>query len=135
MSVHLKLVNSLRSSVSKDSNELGVHIIDVPDDQACYKIFHSYRSRGGTPQGLRLTPLGLNLFSHYFRAYQIEVPDGYKLGTLDLLYLDKRARMPYYIGYGETDEGTVKLIVFESKLAIILKLADGMVSNLRDMES
>jgi hypothetical protein len=135
MSVHLKLVNSLRDSVLKDSNDLGKHIVGVSDEQACHKVFHSYRSRGDNPKGLRLTWLGLQLLATYFRSYEVKVPEDYRLGTLDLLYLDNRAQMPYYIGYGETDEGTVKLVVFEAKLAIVLKLADGMVSNLRDMES
>lgn len=61
------------------------------------------------------------------------MPEDYRLGSRDLLYLDAKASMPYYIGRGEEEDGPVQLYVFESRLAILLRLTGGMVSGLRNI--
>jgi hypothetical protein len=132
-SIHTKTLRHLQDAMGKDSNELGKHIIGVTDDQAFYKLFHSFRGKN-EHKGLRLTWLGYEIIRTYFRAFEIPVPSDYRMGTLDLLYLDNRARMPYYIGRGEGEDGLTKFVVFEAKLAVVLKLADGMVRTLREME-
>jgi hypothetical protein len=134
MSPHARIVDHLREAVAKDNNTLGKHLVGFTNDQVFHKLFHSFRGKDA-PKGLRLSWLGLKLLSAYFQSYDVPVPEDYRLGFRDLLYLDARAKMPYYIGRGEDENGAVKLIVFEAKLAIILKLADGMVSTLREMES
>ena len=135
MSTHERLVRFLRDSVAEDSNPLGKHLIGFTDAQVYHKLFHSYRGKSGPPKGLRLSWLGLEMLSAYIQSFDIEVPEGYRIGPRDLLWLDARAKMPYYIGYGEREDGRPRLVVFEAKLGITLKLADGMISNLRDMES
>jgi hypothetical protein len=135
MSVHAKLLALLREKLAADKHPLNKHVDGFSDQQVYHKLFHSFRGTSDTPKGLRLTWLGLTLLSLYFRGYPLTVPKDYTLGTLDLLYLDNRAKMPYYIGHGEGEEGETIFVVFEAKLGILIKLADGMISNLRDMES
>jgi hypothetical protein len=135
MSAHARIVSHLRDVVARDGHKLAKHLTGFTDEQVYHKLFQNYRGKKAAPRGLRLTWLGFQLLSSYFRPYEVPIPDDYKLGTLDLLYLDHRAQMPYYIARGEEDNAATTLYVFEAKLAIILKLADCMVSNLRDMES
>jgi hypothetical protein len=135
MSRHARIVSFLRDSVAKDGNKLGKHLMGFTDKQVFHKIFHSFRGSDDEPKGLRLTWLGHQLLGSYFKGYEVMMPDGYKLGYSDLLYLDGRAKMPYYIGRGEDEDGGTILVVYDPKLGIMLKLADGMISNLRDMES
>jgi hypothetical protein len=135
MSQHARIVTFLRDAVAKDGNALGKHLAGFTDEQVFHKVFHSFRGGKEQPKGLRLTWLGYKLLSLYFQGYDVTMPEGYRLGYSDLLYLDARAKMPYYIGRGEEDDGSTKLVVFDAKLGIMLKLADGMISNLRDMEA
>jgi len=135
MSQHAQIVQFLRDSVAKDNNDLGKHLRGFTDEQVFHKIFQSYRGKDAAPKGLRLTWLGYQLLSAYTQSFEVAMPEQYRLGSRDLLYLDARAKLPYYIGRGEDPEGGTRLVVFESKLGIMLKLADGMISNLRDMES
>jgi len=135
MSPHARIVAHLRTQLAKDGHELRKHLDGFTDEQVFHKLFHSYRGKDSAPKGLRLTWLGYKLVSLYFKAYEVNMPENYRLGLLDLLYLDSRSKMPYYIGHGEDKDGGTILAVFEAKLGIILKLADGMISNLRDMES
>ena len=135
MNAHERIVRFLRESVAKDSSPLAQHLDGYSDEQVYHKIFYSYRGKGGPPKGLRLSWLGLEMLSTYTQSFDIEVPEGYKIGSHDLLWLDGKAKMPYYIGYGEREDGRPRLVVFEAKLGITLKLADGMISNLRDMEA
>ena len=99
-----------------------------------HKLFHSFRNGELLPRGMRLKWLGLTILSCYFRPYDIKMPEDYVLGSLDLLWLDRRANMPYYIGRGEDKDAPVRLVVFEPKLGVALKLADGMVSTLREAD-
>jgi len=132
-SQHTKIVQFLRDSVAKDKHDLERHLIGE-DEKVFHKIFQSYRGNN-TPKGLMLTWVGYRLLSTYIKSYEIMLPDECRLGSRDLLYLDDRAKMPYYISRGEDESGGTRLVVFEAKLGIMLKLADGMISNLRDMET
>jgi hypothetical protein len=135
MNPHALIVAHLREQLSKDKHELEKHLVGFTDEQVFHKLFYSYRGKDSPPKGLRLTWLGYTMVSRYFQSYEVAMPENYKIGSLDLLYLDSRSKMPYYIGRGEDENGGTILAVFESKLGIMLKLADGMISNLRDMES
>lgn len=135
MSAHARIVAHLREHLVKDGHELRKHLVGFTDDQVYHKIFQSYRGKNEAPKGLRLTWLGYTLTGLYFKSYEVIMPENYRIGLRDLLYLDSRAKMPYYIGHGEDKDGGTILAVFEAKLGIMLKLADGMISNLREMES
>jgi hypothetical protein len=135
MSQHTQIVQFLRDSVAKDQNDLGKHLRGFTDEQVFHKLFMSFRGKSDESKGLRLTWLGYRLLSTYTQSFEVSMPEAYRLGSRDLLYLDARAKMPYYIGRGEDEDGGTRLIVFEAKLGIMLKLADGMISNLREMEA
>ena len=142
MSVHQQIIDHLRIAVAADANPLRIHLDGFDDTEVSHKLFQSFRKRGDDPIGMRLKWLGLQLLSCYFRPYDIPIPEDYVLGSKDLLWLDRRAKMPYYIGRGEEskdskggkDTSPIRLVVFDAKLGVYLKLADGMISTLRDME-
>lgn len=136
MSPHARIVSHLREQLTKDGHDMRKHLDGFTDEQVFHKIFHSYRGKGEIlKKGMRLSWLGYTLVGLYFKAYEVTMPENYRLGLRDLLYLDSRSKMPYYIGRGEDEDGGTILAVFEAKLGIMLKLADGMISNLREMES
>jgi hypothetical protein len=131
VTVHQQLLEYLRENIPINSTYR--KYIDEPDDVSLHNIFQSYRK--GDAKGLRLKWIGFKILREYFQPYEVAVPADYKLGSRDLLYLDAKASMPYYIGRGEGDEkdAPVQLFVFESRLAILLRLTGGMVSGLRNI--
>lgn len=135
MTVHANVLRMLRECVEKDDPHDFKKYLVEPDEKVLHKLFHSYRGKDDRPKGLRLSALGFRILSSYVKSYEIKMPEGYRLGSRDLLYMDARAKMPYYIGRGEDEDGGTILVVFEAQLGIMLKLADGMISNLRDMEA
>ncbi len=135
MTPHGQILKLLRDSVAKDPREFQKYLVGIEDEKVLHKIFHSYRGKDAPPKGMRLSSLGYRMLGTYVKSYEINMPEGYRLGSRDLLYLDARAKMPYYIGRGEDEDGSTILVVFEAQLGILLKLADGMISNLRDMEA
>jgi hypothetical protein len=135
VNAHLKIVNHLREAVAEDGNPLATEYFDnVSDDKVLRTIFFNYRG-SETPKGMRLTQIGLTILKTYFQSYEVLTPKEYNMGSLDLLYLDHCAKLPYFIGKDENDDGKKKLVVFEAKFGIMLKLADGMVATLREMTS
>lgn len=110
--------------------------IDEPDAIALHKLFKSYRKdEEGDPKGLRLTWIGFSILKTQFKPHQVNVPADYRLGSRDLLYLDAKASMPYYIGRaeGEDADDQIQLWVFETRLAILLRLTGGKISGLRNI--
>lgn len=134
MSIHRRIVAYLRDQVSKPGAPCGEYFVDRTDEQVMHTVFMSFRG-GGEPKGLRLSPIGLDILSKFFKPFNITLPDGYRIGSADMLWLDARAEWPYYIGFGLDNNGSHKLTVFDHKLGIKLKLADGAISNLREIES
>lgn len=134
MSLHAKIVAHLRTQVEKDGSPFKEYFTDFTDAQVMRVIFFSFRGKE-TPQGMRLSPTGIRIMESYFKPYEITMPDGYHIGSADMLYLDAKAQWPYYIGFGVDDGGKERLVVFDHKLGIKLKLADGAISNLREIES
>ena len=102
----------------------------MPDERVYRSLFINYRKGA---KGLQLTDMGLRILRNYFKSYDIVTPELYRFGSRDLLYLDSRAKMPYFIDNNMLGDAGACLVVFELKLAIMLKLADGMISNLREM--
>jgi len=121
--------------MAKQPTEYTQYLGGMSNEQICHLIFHSFRGGQDKPKGMRLTWLGYNILKDYFRPYDIDVPADYLVTSRDLIYLDRRAKMPYYVGKGPDGKGAYTLVVFEPSLGILLKLADGMISNLRNMES
>ena len=130
--IHGRLIRSLREALASD---LASAVHGMTDEQLLRAVFHSLRGKPSDPKGLRLSPAGYALVSRVFRPYPILMPDDYVVGLEDLLWLDSRAKMPYYVGRADGIDGKDQLIVFEARFGIMLKLADGMISTLREIEA
>lgn len=133
MSIHTRIIAYLREQVQKPDAPCAEYFTDRTDAQMMRTIFFSFRG-GEEPRGLRLSPTGFSILTKFFRPYDITLPDGYRIGSADMLWLDAKADWPYYIGFGVDHGGANKLYVFDHKLGIKLKLADGAISNLREIE-
>jgi len=63
----------------------------------------------------------------YFKGYELTVPEDEKLQPLHLIFLDRRAKMPYYCDENE-------IVVYDPVLAVKLRLVDGRLSILMEIE-
>lgn len=124
---HRALITYVRDAAAAQSNALATKIAGLPDDQFVRMMFSNYRGREES-RGLRLTNFGLQVMARFFRSYEIAMPEGHQLRSPEILYLDGRAKLPYYV----TD---AKLVVFEGELGMKLKLADGDINTLIEIES
>lgn len=95
----------------------------LTDEQIICQMFSNYRNT----RGLRLTRFGLQVMRHYFKGYDIKVPDDEEIQPMHLIFLDGRAKMPYYCGSGE-------IVVFDYLLGVKLRLVDGRLSTLMEIE-
>ncbi len=76
---------------------------------------------------MRLTHFGLQVMRAYFKGYEIKVPDDEHMQPVHLIFLDGRAKMPYYCGNGE-------IVVYDYVLGTKLRLVDGRLSTLMEIE-
>lgn len=123
--VHAKLVTLLREATERDENTI---FTGKTDEQVVRMMFGSFRGRDQTTRGMRLTNMGLQVMTSYFQAYQIKRPEGRKVTAIELLYLDRRSKLPYFVGE------TGQLVMFDPDLGIKLKLCDGDIQTLIDMD-
>lgn len=132
---HRAILDILRKRTTEDANPLGVPLAAMSDDEAMRHLFRNYRGGGGAPRGLHLTEEGLQLMKCYFRPYEIRTPPNhcYQTGNgrfpkvRHLVYLDKNAQLPYFCN-------AECVILFELGLGTKLKLADGDIQTLIEME-
>lgn len=125
--VHASVIRRVREWATASQSK-SVSTLDQLDDLKLARLlFSNYRGQGATARGLRLTRYGFDLLRHCFRAYPIDLPEGYRATLPELLYLDRRATLPYHLT-------ATHLYVFESQLGIMLKLADGRIATLIEME-
>jgi hypothetical protein len=125
--VHRKIVKVLVKRTLEDKNPLGTALAALNSDEAVRYIFSNYRGAGTTATGLHLTAMGLQLMKCYFKACEISLPSDHHIKTKYLVYLDKIASLPYHYG-------REYIVVFELHLGTKLKLADGDIDVLIDME-
>lgn len=122
--VHNAIVTHIRdASSAADSTGLASRFVSLTDEQLIHRMFINYR--GG--RGLRLTHFGLQVMQAYFQGYEINVPDDEVTQPLHLIFLDKRAKMPYHCGKG-------KIVVYDYVLGTKLRLVDGRLSTLMEIE-
>ena len=126
--VHAAVIKYIRDAVATTGGKTAAHFLSLSDEEIVRMMFSNYRGREKNARGLRLTHIGLMLMKEYFKAYEIALPADHKIGNRELLYLDKRATLPYYLS-------SDKLVLFESELGIKLKLADGDLSILMEIEN
>lgn len=127
--VHTWLVAHMRELTEVDQNPLSKKMLDKSDEQLVRMMFQNFRGNDKKARGLRLTNFGLTLMRSYFQAYEIKMPEGAKVGTKELVFLDRKAKLPYHISDSH------ELVLFDAELGIKLKLADGNLKTLIDMDS
>ncbi len=133
--VHVALVSYLRRADTTDAGatEAGksaLQLIDGKSDEEVIRmLFGTFRGRDKAARGMRLTNFGMQIMATFFQAYEIKRPEGRKLAPLELIFLDNKARLPYHIS--DTNEITM----FDPELGILLKLCDGDIATLMQIES
>ncbi len=125
--MHTALISYIREAAKQDGGELAVKFSSVNDEQMVRMMFLNYRGKENA-RGLRLTKFGFTVMKRYFRGYEVPMPKDEKLQPLHMLYLDNRTTTPYYCS-GDA------FVFYDAKLAIKLKLADGRISTLIEIES
>lgn len=90
-------------------------------------MFSNFRGKGEESRGLRLTNMGLEVMRAYFKSYDIALPEGHQIDIRRLLYLDRRATLPFFYSHD-------KLVLFEGDLGLKLKLADGDLDILMEID-
>lgn len=96
----------------------------LSDEQIVHRMFSNHRGR----RGVRLTHFGLQIMQNYFESYEVKVPKDETIKPNQLVFLDERATLPYYC-----DDG--RIVVFDHELGIKLRLVDGRLSILVNIES
>lgn len=126
--VHSAIIAHLRQSSREAETTLHEHLETLTDEQVVKLMFSSVRGRGETARGLRLTNSGLQMMMDHFRYFEVLFPAERNIKTNELIYLDRRARLPYFCS-------SKKLVLFETELGMKLKLWDGDIARLCEIES
>ena len=127
--IHSSLLTYIRDALAAEDNPVVGKMIDgKTDEQVVRMMFSNIRGRDSQMRGLRLTNFGVTVMRSYFQAYEIE-REGKKVGPLELVYLDKKARLPYWV------DDTGNVVMFDPELGIKLKLADGDITILMEMDA
>lgn len=126
-SVQHQIVELLKGYDDDEPNELAGFMRAMPPEKAIRVIFHNFRSGNGNPRGLRLSNHGLMIMKQYFQCYEIRFREGYRICARHLLYLDRIVKFPYYYAHEY-------LVLFESRLGVRLRLADGDIDTLMEVD-
>lgn len=125
MSIHHKITSLIIEMAEKQKHPLRTLITAPTPGEACHQIFSNYRGGDALGKGLRLSDVGLQLMKTFFKCYEIALPGGYRVTMPHLLYLDRTAEMPYWLNHQY-------ISVFDSDLAMMLRLVDGSIQGLID---
>lgn len=128
--IHSALLTYLRDAVEETRATPLTRVLKAKtDEQIVRMMFMNYRGRETAARGLRLTNFGVQVMRGYFKAYEIAAPPQPKeLDASELLYLDRKAKLPYHIA------DTGGLTMFDQELGIKLMLADGDITVLIEMD-
>lgn len=120
--IHHAIISYIREN-NKSSSEEILSFMALSDEQIAHRMFLNYRGS----RGLRLTSFGLQIMQNHFKGYEISIPEDEKIQPLHLIFLDGKARMPYYCGDG-------KIVVYDYMLGVKLRLVDGRLSILMEID-
>lgn len=126
--VHKAIIDHVRTHVGAREDKASKTIQGLTDEAMVTLMFSNYRGRGTNAHGLRLTNTGLQFMLPYFVHYEATTPEKRAIRTNELLYLDRKARLPYFCAEG-------RIVVFETELGMKLKLWGGDISALVRIES
>ena len=129
--IHTTLITYLREETSADESKLALKLksmlINMSEEAIIRLMFFNYRGRDDATDGLRLTNFGRQIMKYFFKGYEVTMPVDELLLPSHIIYIDHNATMPYYIDV----DG---FLIYDHHLGIKLKLADGRVSTLIEME-
>lgn len=123
MNLHQRIAEAIISQAKASQSPLYGMIEDLDLQQVCHKLFSSYRGASGAPRGLRLSDEGLQLMKAFFKCYDVNLPPGYRTKLPHLIYMDRVSQMPYWMN-------EKYCALFDSELAMMLKLAEGRIQDL-----
>jgi len=126
--VHAAVIKHIRSVFANGSEKSAEYFLSLKDDQMMRLMFSSVRNDSGKTRGMRLTNSGLEIMKSCFQFFDVPREAGLDINNNELLYLDRRAKLPYYIDAS-------RVVVFESDLGMLLKLADGSIHTLMQIDS
>lgn len=124
--IHCFVLKHVRAAYETQTGIIAKKLSALSDDHLIRMMFASYRGKSDA-KGLRLTNFGMQVLRSVFMCYEIKLPEGHKLKAPEILYLDHRATLPYFV----SDE---KIVVFETELGMKIKLADGDIFVLIEIE-
>ena len=120
--LHAAIVAHIRSMSLEDALFAG--FATLTDEQMIRQMFSNYRAG----RGLRLSFFGHEVMRRHFRGYEIKVPSDETINAANLLFLDSHAKMPYFLTKDQ-------FVVFDHLLAVKLRLVDGRLTLLTEIES
>lgn len=123
--VHALVLRQIRAALAGSGGKAAAALTELSDDQLIRMMFSNYR--GTSQRGMRLTRLGLELMLGCFQAFDVKLSGRDQINSQEILYLDRKARLPYYLSLE-------RIVLFESGLGMLVKLADGDLSTLIGME-
>ncbi len=118
-SSHAVIIAYIRSHAKADFAE---QLNAWSDEQMLRQMFSNYRDG----HGLRLTKIGQHLMTANFQSYRFLLDES--LTPPQLLFLDARAKMPYYCNDNE-------IVIFDPKFAVRLRLVDGNIGTLMEIDT
>lgn len=125
--VHAAVITHVRAAEAARGGKTAKDLVGFTDEQMMRIMFASARGQGAAARGLRLTNAGLDLMERTFQCFKVEFPKNRQLQTGELLYLDRQATLPYYC----SDR---KVVVFETMLGMKIKLWDGAIMQIAEVE-
>jgi hypothetical protein len=117
--VHAIILQVLREA----ADPLLTSLLDRPDEQIIHRMFSNHRGE----RGVRLTKFGNEIMRHYFRSYEIRLPQDEEIKPRHLIFLDEHMALPYFLD-------TQCIVVFDDELGVKLRLVDGRLSILVNIE-
>lgn len=122
--MHQKIAELLVQQAKSSGSPL-LSLLEGKDIQeVCFTIFQTYRgSAGRSAKGMRLSDVGLQLMKAFFKCYEVKLAPAYKISSPHLIYLDRVNKMPYWLN-------SSYCCMFDSELAMMLRLADGDIQTL-----
>lgn len=99
-------------------------LLDRPDEQIIQRLFFNHRGQ----RGVRLSKFGHEIMRYYFRSYEVRLPEDEVIMPRHLIFLDEHVALPYFLD-------THRIVVFNDELGVKLRLVDGRLSVLVDIES
>lgn len=126
--IHSAILKHIRTSIAEGSSKADHYLGTLDDAELLRLMFANYRGNKVETRGMRLTNIGVEIMRCHFMFYDIERPEPRDISSKELIFLERRAVLPYFLS-------RERIVTFESELGIKLKLAGGDVAILMEIET